>query len=397
MRQFFRKNLQLIAVSAGHFTNDFYISLIPPILFAFNDSMGLTLTQQSMIAFVIITGASLFQPVVGYFLDIIGKSSYLIIGLIWISFMMSITGLITNYYYLIIIAGFASVASSIYHPLGASIAVNLSRGARGKSLSIFITIGGFAAALTPMISIPIVSKYGLKYLVFLMIPGFLVAYLLKFAKIDKINCRVAGDKKREGEEKRKVSKDKVKWLSFLVFMCVISVIFQRILIVFGVQLMIMKGIGIIPAGIILSAHMFLRSVGTLSGGYLSDKFGENRILIIFNILSFAIYTMLIFAQGIWVIIGIILLGYTINGTSTANITITHHILPDDINLGTGTIMGLPVMIGGILILVFGKLADIYGLMEMAQITACLGLIPIFISFYISKKYDLVIVKPALAR
>src|SRR5665648_343361 len=126
MRQFFRKNFQLIAVSAGHFTNDFYISLIPPILFAFNYSMGLTLTQQSMIAFVIITGASLFQPVVGYFLDIIGKSSYLIIGLIWISFMMSITGLITNYYYLIIIAGFASVASSIYHPLGASIVVNLS-------------------------------------------------------------------------------------------------------------------------------------------------------------------------------------------------------------------------------------------------------------------------------
>ncbi len=397
MRQFFKKNLQLIAVSTGHFTNDFYISLIPPILFFFSDSMGLTLAQQSMIAFVIIAGESLLQPIVGYLLDKIGKSSYLIIGLIWISFMMSITGLITNYYLLIIIAGLASVASSIYHPLGSSIAVNLSRGSRGKSLSIFMTIGGFALTFAPMISIPIVSKFGLKYLVFLMIPGFLVAYFLKFAEIDKIKCRVTGDKKREGEEKRKISKNKVRWLSYLVFMCVINVIFKRILIVFGVQLMVMKGIGIIPAGIILSAHMFLRSVGTLSGGYLSDKFGESRILIIFNLLSFAIYAMLIFAQGMWVIIGIILLGYTISGTSTANITITHHILPDDINLGTGTIMGLPVMIGGILILVFGKLADIYGLMEMAQITVCLGLIPVFMSFYISKKYDLVIVKPALAR
>jgi len=397
MKQLFKKNIQLIAVSAGHFTNDFYVSLIPPILFAFSDSMGLTLTQQSMIAFVIITGASLFQPVVGYFLDKIGKSSYLIISLVWISFLMSITGLITNYYILIIVAGLASFASSIYHPLGISIATNLSSGSRGKSLSIFMTIGTFAAGFSPMISIPMVSKFGLKYLAFLMIPGFLTAYFLKFAKIDKIKCRLDSDKGKEEKVKKKVSKSKVKWLSFVVFMCVIRVLFQRLVVVFGVQLMIIKGIGIIPAGIILSAHMFLRSVGTLSGGYLSDKFGENRILIIFNILSFAIYTMLIFTQGILVMIGIILLGYTSNATATANFTITHKLLPEDINLGTGTINGLPGTIGSFLILIFGKFADIHGLMEMAQVIACLGLIPVFISFYISKKNKKLFVKPVLVK
>jgi len=174
MRQFFKKNIQLIAVSTGHFTNDFYMNLIPPILFAFSISMGLTLTQQSIIAFIIIVGGSLFQPIVGYLLDKIGKSVYLIISLVWISFMMSITGLITNYYLLIVIVGLASIASSIYHPLGSSIAINLSRGSRGKSLSLFMTIGGFASTFTPMITIPIVSEFGLKYLTFLMIPGFLL-------------------------------------------------------------------------------------------------------------------------------------------------------------------------------------------------------------------------------
>jgi len=394
MQQFFKKNIQLIAVSAGHFTNDFYVNLIPPILFAFSDSMGLTLTQQSMIAFVIITGASLFQPVVGYFLDKIGKSSYLIISLVWISFMMSITGLITNYYLLIIIAGLASVASSIYHPLGSSTAINLSRGSRGKSLSVFMTIGGFAATFTPIITIPIVSEFGLKYLTFLMIPGFLVAYFLKFAKIDKIKYRVTNDKKIK---KKEISKNKVKYLSLLVCMSVIRVVLVRMMIVFGVQIMVMKGIGIIPAGIILSAHMFLSSVGTLSGGYLSDKFGERRIMIIFSILLFVIYSITIFSQGLLFVIGMILLGYTLNGPSTANITMAHNILPENINLGTGIMMGLSSTIAGVLILVFGKFSDIYGLMKMAQVIACLSLIPIFISLYISKKYDLVIVKPVLAR
>jgi len=393
MKQFFKKNLQLIAVSTGHFTNDFYMNLLPPILFAFSSSLGWTLTQQSMIAFIVITGGSVLQPVVGYLLDKIGKSGYLIISLVWISFMMSITGLITNYYYLIIIAGLASVASSIYHPLGSSTAINLSRGSRGKSLSIFMTIGGFAATFTPIITIPIVSEFGLKYLTFLMIPGFLVAYFLKFAKIDKIKYRVSNDKKIK---KKEISKNKVKYLSLLVCMSVIRVVLVRMMIVFGVQIMVMKGIGIIPAGIILSAHMFLSSVGTLSGGHLSDKFGERRIMIIFNILLFVIYSITIFSQGLLVVIGIILLGYALNGPSTANITMAHNILPENINLGTGIIMGLSGTIAGVLVLVFGKLADIYGLMEMAQITACLGLIPVFMSFYISKKYDLAIVKPALA-
>jgi len=393
MRHFLKKNLQLIAVSTGHFTNDFYMNLLPPILFAFSSSLGWTLTQQSMIAFIVITGGSVLQPVVGYLLDKIGKSGYLIISLVWISFMMSITGLITNYYYLIIIAGLASVASSIYHPLGSSTAINLSRGSRGKSLSIFMTIGGFAATFTPIITIPIVSEFGLKYLTFLMIPGFLVAYFLKFAKIDKIKYRVSNDKKIK---KKEISKNKVKYLSLLVCMSVIRVVLVRMMIVFGVQIMVMKGIGIIPAGIILSAHMFLSSVGTLSGGHLSDKFGERRIMIIFNILLFVIYSITIFSQGLLVVIGIILLGYALNGPSTANITMAHNILPENINLGTGIIMGLSSTIAGVLVLVFGKLADIYGLMEMAQITACLSLIPVFMSFYISKKYDLAIVKPALA-
>jgi FSR family fosmidomycin resistance protein-like MFS transporter len=397
MRQFFKKNLQLIAVSMGHFTNDFYMNLIPPILFAFSSSMGLSLTQQSMIAFIIIIGGSLFQPIVGYLLDKIGKSVYLIIGIVWISFMMSITGLITNYYLLIVIVGVASIASSIYHPLGSSIAINLSRGSRGKSLSVFMTIGVFAFTFTPMITIPIVSKFGLQYLTFLMIPGFLVAYFLKFAKIDKIKHRVTNDRKNEKIEKNKISKNKVKYLSLLVCMSVIKVVLVRMMIVFGVQIMVMKGIGIIPAGIILSAYMFLSSVSILSGGYLSDKFGERRIMVIFSILLFGIYTITIFSHGPLFIIGIILFGYTINGASTANITMTHNILPENVNLGTGLIMGLSSTIAGVLILVFGKFADIYGLMETAQFTACLSLIPIFISLYISKEYDNVIAKPVLVQ
>ena len=155
--------------------------------------------------------------------------------------------------------------------------------------------------------------------------------------------------------------------------------FERMMIVFGVQIMIMKGIGIIPAGIILSLHLFLRSLGTLSGGYLSDRFGERKIMVIFSILSFGIYTAAIFSQGLLMVIGIIIFGYMQSATFTANITMAHNILPDNINLGTGAILGLAGTIAGVIILGFGKFADFHGLMNAAKVTASLNLIPVFIS------------------
>ncbi|NCU32625.1 MAG: hypothetical protein EOM23_06805, partial [Candidatus Moranbacteria bacterium] len=89
--------IRLIAVSVGHFMNDFYMNLIPPILFLFVPALGLNLSQQAFVAFVITSSGCFFQPIIGYFVDKRGKPSLLIFSLIWISFWMSVAGIITNY------------------------------------------------------------------------------------------------------------------------------------------------------------------------------------------------------------------------------------------------------------------------------------------------------------
>ena len=381
---FIKQNLQLIAVSVGHFSNDFYMNLIPPILFVFSSELGLTLAQQSMVAFVITTGGTLLQPAVGYVLDKYGKSSHLIIGVLWISIGMSVTGLINNYYILLAVVGIASIASSIYHPLGSSIAANLSTISRGKSLSIFMTIGGFAAAFTPVVAVPIVKIFGLRYLVFFAIPGLITVYFLKAAKVD--NIKILVNTKIEEKQGRAIEKNKVAWLSLVVLIAVIRVSLSSLLVVFGVQLMIAKDISLITAGVILSIHMFLRSIGTLTGGFLSDELGEKRVMIFFNVAMLIVYGVTMFTSGIISAIGIVALGYILNATSTANITIAHNILPDNLNLGTGMIMGLSSTIAGFLVLVFGKYADVFGLVPMAKIATVTAAVAALASIFIPMKY-----------
>lgn len=125
---------KLMAVSIGHFLNDFYMNLIPPILFLFVYTLKLSLSQQAFIAFVITSSGSFAQPVIGYFVDKHGKPYLLILSLMWISFWMSVSGIVTNYYLLVVVVGLGALASALFHPLGSAVAVKLAN----KSLSLTV-------------------------------------------------------------------------------------------------------------------------------------------------------------------------------------------------------------------------------------------------------------------
>lgn len=61
--------VRLIGVSIGHFLNDFYMNLVPPILFVFAGNMSLNLSQQGFLAFVITSSGSFAQPLIGHLCD----------------------------------------------------------------------------------------------------------------------------------------------------------------------------------------------------------------------------------------------------------------------------------------------------------------------------------------
>jgi FSR family fosmidomycin resistance protein-like MFS transporter len=283
-----------------------------------------------------------------------------------------------------VVAGLSAIASAIYHPLGSSIAASLSAGSRGKSLSIFMTIGGFAATVAPMVAIPIVNSFGLRSLTFFVIPGLLAAIFLKTANVDKIECKTnTGNEKKQ---KTAIEKGKVIWLSLIVLISVVRVAISNLLVVFGVQLMLAKGVNVIAAGIILSIHMLMRSIGTITGGFISDELGEKRVMVFFNVILLLVYAVTMFTSGFITAIGIVILGYVLHATATANITIAHNILPENLNLGTGMILGLASTIAALIVLIFGKYADAFGLIQMAEVSTVIVAVSAIISPFIPMKY-----------
>ncbi|WZL73937.1 MFS transporter [Clostridiaceae bacterium 35-E11] len=351
---------KLFAVSIGHFINDFYVTLIPPILFLFANAMLLSLTEQAFIAAVITSSGSFAQPVIGYFVDKRGKPWLLIFSVIWIAFLMSISGLITNYYLLAFVTGLGALASALYHPLGSAMAVNLGTNSKGRSLAIFMTVGSFAASIAPIVAIPLVEAHGLSKLTYLMFPGFIVAGFMYIAQIHK--QEFAHGTSHKGVQHNKFEFYTLKWLSILVFIATTRVIIQRSLMTFGVQLLLLKNLNINTASVILFLYLLVSSLGTLVGGYFSDIIGNKKVFVLSNVLLIASLIPLIWGSSIWVVIGFVFIGFSASSGNTSNIVITQDLIPKNLNLATGLIMGLSGGIGGLGIVLYGKFADSYGLL-----------------------------------
>jgi len=368
---------KLTTLSAGHFMNDFYVGLIPPISFVFAESLGLSMTQQGMLAFVITSFGSFAQPFVGSFVDRHGKPYLLIWSVLWIAFWMSIAGFVQNYYLLLGVAALGALASALFHPLGTSTVVKLGRESKGKILSVFMSIGGFSAAVASAVALPLVHRYGLKSLALLMIPGIITAGAMYWAGVHQVEL-----KSKTGKQIEKINGSiiaNVKRLSVLFLVSVNKNFIRKGLTAFGIQIMVMKGLDLKIAAVLLSLNLFLVPVGTMFGGFMNDRYGSRISLMIFNAIVGILMMEVIFGNGILAAAAFAFVGIMLSASNTPIVIISHDLMPNNTSTSYGWVMGFAGGIGAMGLLLVGKISDAYGLMAATQIM----LVPAFLMIVLS--------------
>ena len=353
---------QLIAVCVGHFTNDVLVTILVPISFLFKEAMGLTYSQQAMIGTVILALGSFAQPLFGYYVDKKGRPILLIYAIIWIGVLMTITGYITNYYLLLVVAGLGAIASSLYHPLGSTIVVELLGKTKGAGLSLFITTGSFAIGFAPFVALPLTEKYGLKSLIVFMILPIITVLLMWFFKVHQIEMQVNKIEKEAVLEKQPIGKEKIGWITSLLTVSVLrSLITRSFLLAFGVQILLNKGISDGIIAVAVPAMMWVSAGGTVYGGYLNDKRSNKFALNFSNILTAFLLLGLILSHGWLSILFYCIIGFSSAMGNTPNITMVQEMIPKNTSLAMGVVFGLGGGLAGIAMYFYGIIADITGL------------------------------------
>lgn len=357
---------RVLAISLGHFLNDFYMNLIPPILFLFAASLSLSMGQQGFIAFVILSCGSFAQPLFGHMCDRKGKPVFLLYSLLWIAFWMSIAGFITNCYLLAAATGLGALASSLYHPLGSAVTIKLLKRAPNTSLALFMTIGGLAASVTPLATLPLVSKYGLSSLIYFLAPGFLVVFFMAAARLDQMkavsNEACTGEPPGEAVP-GKINFYSLKWLSALIAAAATRVWVSKGFIVFGAQFLSLKNVSLSIAGTVLTFFLLATALGTFLGGIITDIVGTKNMMILSFALATAGTLLMILSSGFVTVTAFLLTSFFISTANSSNILIARDIMPKNATFATGMIMGLAGGVGGIGIYLTGAMADSVGLLR----------------------------------
>lgn len=357
---------RITAISVGHFLNDFYMNLIPPILFVFAASHSFSMAQQGFIAFIIQSCGSFAQPLIGHMCDRKGKPVYLVYSLLWIALWMSIAGFISNYYLLAAAAGLGALASALYHPLGSAVTIRLLKRAQNTSLSFFMTTGGLAASVAPLVTLPAVNKYGLGGLIYFLIPGIIVVFLMAVSRLDKMETISKGayihtPSKETSFSGLHINMGSAKWLIALVLIAAIRVWVTRGFIVFGAQYFSLKNVSLTMAGSVLTLFLLSTALGTFLGGIITDLIGTKKMMILSFVLAFACTLLMIIGSGLTTVIAFLLSGFFISTSNSSNIIIAHDMMPRNATFATGMIMGLAGGIGGVGIYLTGAMADSMGL------------------------------------
>ena len=350
---------KLGVISLAHMLNDLYSNYLPQLLpFLVILHPGFTATRAAILVSAFSITSSFSQPFFGYFLDRQSKHWLLYVGTLWMAVMLSLTGIVENYWTIVLLAALAGFGTAAFHPQASTMINVLSGDYKAVLLSAFVGFGNIGFALGPLLLVPLFQAYGLKATLVTVIPGIIVALLLYF--YSPRNAFLTGTspdlaavwvsvKAARRELSAIISVIAIRSLSYTGMLTMLPLYFQS------------QNISNIAASRLLTLMLFTGAIGGLMGGFISDYYGRKRLIVGSLVLSTPLFFIFFYTKGIVSIIFLALAGATLLSSFSVTVIAAQEAIPDNKALAAGLSMGLAGGIGGLAVISIGWIADIWGL------------------------------------
>ena len=359
-------------LSLAHMLNDLYNNYLPQMLpFLVVLHSGFTATRAAILVSAFTITSSLLQPLFGYFLDRQGKRWLVHVGTLWMAIMLSLTGIVQSYWLLVILAALAGIGTAAFHPQASTMVNVLSGDRKAVILSFFVAFGNFGFALGPLLLVPLFQIYGLQATIVTVVPGIFVAILLFF--FAPRNNVLSGATPEFSEVLHSLKSAARELIAIVSVIAIRSLAYTGMLTILPLYFK-SQNLSNIAASHLLTIMLFSGAIGGIVGGYISDYYGRKRLIVGSLVMSTPLFFAFLYTEGVASTLFLALAGAALLSSFSVTVIAAQEAIPDNKALAAGLTMGFAGGIGGIVVILIGRIGDIWGLSSAVFV---IFLLPIF--------------------
>ena len=375
-------NWYLVVLSFGHLVVDLGQGVLPILTPLLAESLNLNYFQVGTIALAFTLSSAIIQPVFGVLSDRYSMPWLMPMGLFLSGCGLALTGAVDSYALLLLMVLLSGMGVAGYHPEGSKLAHFVSEeGRAGSSMAVFSVGGNIGFGLGPILAMFVLSFSGLGSVYGVAIPGLLAALIFMFflPSFKKILAESSSKEKVKGQPAGSGNrKSSVSLILLILYVTVRSWIHAGLVYFIPFYFPAFKGVT--EPGYLVSTFLIAGAVGTLLGGPFADRFGGRNGLLISMVISLiAIYPFL-HLNGNWIPVLAFIVGASLISTFSTTVVFGQRLLPHNIGLASGLLLGFGVGMGSIGVTILGAIADSAGLPFTMNIISVLPVLGIVLAF-----------------
>ncbi len=335
------------------------MAFLAPLLPRIMDKLGLSIALAATLAMILSIATALLQPGLGYLADKFGRRPFAILGPVVTAVFLSMIGLPTEFWVLVLVLVIGGLGSAAFHPPGASMAARAAEGrGSGMRLSVFSFGGAAGYAIGPLIAVWIVSHLGLRGLWVAMIPGVVLGIVLW-----RVLPEGAADRSPVPPPHPMVILRQLAGpLGLLFGVSALGAFIQRVYVTLMPIIVSEQGGSETLGAVALTFYLGAQAAGTLSGGFLTDRWDRRRLLVTASVLAFPAHlaaVLLPVGSGM-ALASAAAAGFLNMMMLPPIVVMAQEMIPDGAAVGSGVVMGLAWAAGSVGVLATGVLADSAG-------------------------------------
>jgi FSR family fosmidomycin resistance protein-like MFS transporter len=366
------KKVPLFLIMAGHLVVDLSQNILPVILPIQKVAFHLTYSQAGLVATMLNVTSSMIQPIFGLISDRWKTDWFIGLGILWTALLMGLSGLAPTYRLLLLSVTLAGFGTAAFHPRATMTANYLSGARRGLGMAIYTLGGNLGFALGPIFAAFVVLRWGAGSTAWLLAFGLPISLILYLSR----GAIAISPPSRTGTSKPgKIGWAQMPWVELGALTLVVALrswSYQGFIIYLPLLLQ-SKGINLSDGSRLLFVFLISGAIAGLLGGHLSDLVGRKKVIAGSLLLFSPLMLLALRASGLWVPVFLALSGTMLLAGFSVIIVFAQEMMPGNVGLASGLMLGLAFGTGGIGVFFSGLMADSIGLEKSMTILALMPL------------------------